>query len=242
MEERELEGDHLVVACQLARDPSSVVSSYARIDNSVTGFAFMDEDFARRHLFLQIPLKQPRTLEVIDGRPIASGMLTHLVRAKLQIRHHVEDAFFFVTRLGHYLLVLGIPWLRHHDVNILFILNKLTFGSKWCCTHHNAHGRPTWIKGLDFIPERPAPRNQMAFIGYATLLHLHRKKRLDIHSVSLREVNAALKLASLGRNMKLAAIKDLLKDPDPRKDTKDPCLLVPEHFPEFLHVFEKGKA
>ena len=88
----------------------------------------------------------------------------------------------------------------------------------------------------------------MAFIGCAALLHLHRKKKLDIHSVSLREVNAALKLASLGSKLKLAAIKDPRKDPnprknpDPRKDTKDPCLLVPEHFHEFLHVFEKGIA
>ena len=113
-----MEGDHLVVACQLPRDPSSVVSSNALIDNGPTGFAFMDEDFARHHQFPLIPLKQPRTLEVIDGRPNASGMITHLICAKLQIRHHVEDAFFFVTRLGHYPVIHGIPWLRHHDVNI----------------------------------------------------------------------------------------------------------------------------
>ena len=100
-------------------------------------------------------------------------MITHLVRAKLQIRHHVEDTFFFVTRLGHYPLVLGILWLWYHDVNIRFILNKLTFDLERCCTHHNTHGRPTWIKGLDFIPERPAPRNRMAFIGCPVLLHLH---------------------------------------------------------------------
>ena len=224
-----MEGDHLVVACQLARDSSSVVSSHALIDNGTTGFAFMDEDFARCHQFPLIPLKKPRTVEVIDGRPIASGMITHLVHAKRQIRHHVEDAFFFVIRLGHYPLVLGIPWLRHHDVNIRFIRNKLTFDSERCCAHHHAHGHPTWIKGLDFIPERPAPRNRMAFIGCAALLHQHRKKRLDIHSVSLREVNAALKLASLGSKLKLA-------------DIQEPRLLVPEHFHEFLHVFEKGKA
>ena len=138
-----MEGDHLVVACQLARDSSPAISSHALIDNGATGFAFMDEDFARRHQFPLIPLKKPRTLEVIDGRPIVSGMITHLVCTKLQIRHHMEDAFFFVTRLGHYLLVLGIPWLRHHDVNIRFILNKLTFNSERCCTYHNAHGRPT---------------------------------------------------------------------------------------------------
>ena len=81
VEERELEGDHFVIACQLARDSSSVVSSYALIDNGATDFAFMDEDFACRHQFPLIPLKKPRTREVIDGRPIASDMIIHLVRA-----------------------------------------------------------------------------------------------------------------------------------------------------------------
>ena len=65
---------------------------------------------------------------------------------------------------------------------------------------------------------------------------------MDIHSLSLREVKAKLKLASLGRKLKLATINDPRKDPDPRKNTKDPSLLVSEHFHEFLHVFEKGKA
>ena len=60
MEERELEGNHLVIACQLAHDSSSVVSSHALINNGATGFAFMDEDFACRHQFPLIPLKKPR--------------------------------------------------------------------------------------------------------------------------------------------------------------------------------------
>ena len=86
----------------------------------------------------------------------------------------------------------------------------------------------------------------MAFIGCVALIHLHRKKKLDVQSVSLREVNAVLKLASLGSRLKRTATKDT-KDPckdhkDPCKDPKDPRLLVPEHFHEFLHIFEKGKA
>ena len=50
-------------------------------------------------------------------------------------------------------------------------------------------------------------------------------------------MNAALKLASLGSRLKLAATKD----PDPREDP-DPRLLVPEHFHELHHVFQKGNA
>ena len=91
----------------------------------------------------------------------------------------------------------------------------------------------------------------MAFIGCAARLHLHRKKKLDMYSVSLRVVNATLKLPSLGSRLKLGATKDTkaprknphsCKDPDPCMDPQDPRLLLPEDFHEFLNVFEKGKA
>ena len=61
----------------------------------------MDEDFARRHQFPLIPLRKPLEPEVINGRPVASGHVTHKVGARLQIRHHMEMATFFVTQLGH---------------------------------------------------------------------------------------------------------------------------------------------
>lgn len=92
---------------------------------------------------------------------------------------HVVDAFFFITELGYYPLALGVPWLRYHDVNIQFVANKVTFDSEQCRKHHNAYGRPTWIKGLVSIPEQRAP-NKMVFIGCAALLHLHRKRKLEI--------------------------------------------------------------
>ena len=86
-----------MVACQLAHSTSRVISSHALIDNEATGFAFIDEDFARRQKFPFFRLKTLRTLEVIDGRSASLGAVTHIARAKLQIRNHVEDAFFFVT-------------------------------------------------------------------------------------------------------------------------------------------------
>ena len=112
VEEEHLEGEHLVVACQLSRDSSNVIPCFTLLDDSATGFAFLDEAFAHRHKFPLIPLKKPRDLEVIDGRPVVSGQITYIVRTKLPIRNHVEEAFFFITtgKLGHYPLVLGIPW------------------------------------------------------------------------------------------------------------------------------------
>ena len=143
VEEGYLEGEHLVVACQLACDSSKVIPCFTLLDDGATGLAFMDEVFARRHQFPLIPLKKPRDLKVIDGRPVVSGQITHIVCAKLQIRNHVEEAFFFLTKLGHYPIVLGIPCRRHHDKSIRYSQNKITLDSDLCCKEHNAYRQPT---------------------------------------------------------------------------------------------------
>jgi hypothetical protein len=41
----------------------------------------------------------------------------------------------FVTKLGCYPIVLGIPWLKQHDVVIRFASNLVTFGSQHCLAH-----------------------------------------------------------------------------------------------------------
>ena len=172
-----MQGDHLVVSCQLTT-PVISLASHALIDNGATGFAFMDEEFAHRHHFPLIPLRKPLELEVIDGLPVASGLITHKVEARLQIRHHMERATFFITQLGHYPLVLGIPWLKEHNATIRWRANTITFDSLECSKVHNAFGRPSWIKGLDFIPEPPRPGG-MAFVGGAALLSLSRRRGKD---------------------------------------------------------------
>ena len=58
-EEEHLEGEHLVVACQLSRDSSNVIPCFTLLDDGATGFAFMDEAFAHRHQFQLVPLKKP---------------------------------------------------------------------------------------------------------------------------------------------------------------------------------------
>ena len=83
--EGSMEGDHLVVACQLAcsDSPTSVIPTHALVDNGATGYVFIDKDFARQHQLPLTPLRNTRQLEVIDGRPVSSGLITHFVRAKI---------------------------------------------------------------------------------------------------------------------------------------------------------------
>ena len=73
------------------------------------GIASVEQDFARHH---QMPLqewKERRQVEVIDGRPIESGDITQIAKVGMKIQDHEEQLPMFITKLGHYSIVLRIP-------------------------------------------------------------------------------------------------------------------------------------
>ena len=95
----------------------------------------MDQDFARHHKIPLQELKEKKQVEVIDGRPIESGDISHIAKVGMKIQEHREQLPMFITKLGHYPIVLGIPWLRLHDVAVRFASNTVTFGSQYCITY-----------------------------------------------------------------------------------------------------------
>ena len=90
-------------------NPTNFFSSYALVDCGATGYAFVDEKFAHDHKLPLYKLKTPRSLEVIDSRPIELGLITHLTRLQISIDGYQKDILMFVTKLGHYPVVLGLP-------------------------------------------------------------------------------------------------------------------------------------
>jgi hypothetical protein len=152
-----LEEGHLVLECTLNKN----TPSHALVDCGATGKSFIDENFARQHQWDLIPLHEPRVLEVIDGRRISSGTITHVVKLPFSIGDHSEELIAFVTKLGHYPLVLGIPWLRHHDVSIRFSTNTITFDSPACMGYRQ---EPVIVKGIEDVEslisshKEPPPR------------------------------------------------------------------------------------
>ena len=131
-EESKLDGNHIVVKCSLRKhDP---IIETALCDTGATGYAFIDENIARQYNLPKFELRTPRPLDVIDGRPIASGDITHMVKVFVKIGNHEEELPAFITTLGHYKLVLGILWMRDHDVKLDFAENSLEFTADKCHT------------------------------------------------------------------------------------------------------------
>jgi hypothetical protein len=147
-----MEGKHLVITCSLTiRD--QVIQTHTLIDCGATGISFMDQDFAHHHKVPLQELKEPREVEVIDGRTSESGDITHLTKVETGIHDHKKQMPMCVMKLGHYPIVLGIPWLRLHDVPVRFALNIVTFGSQYCITH--CQGNTTTVQGVSVEPPEP---------------------------------------------------------------------------------------
>jgi hypothetical protein len=88
------------------------------MDCGARGIAYMDQAVARNP---QIPLQdlnQKIQVKVIDGKPIESGDITHIVKVSMKIQDHGEQLPILVTKLGHYPIVLRIHWLKLHDVAV----------------------------------------------------------------------------------------------------------------------------
>lgn len=212
-----LVGLHMVVRSEIIIDNKSV-PLHALIDCGATGFSFVDEEFARQHNLPLVPLKEARSLEVIDGRPISSGDITHICKVPFMIDNHFEHLPMFVTALGHYPLVLGIPWLRRHGPSIDFEANTLTFNSPRCLEGCLSKPLPVTVEAED----KEVPRHkqlQVAMIGAAAFLHLVNKQHLEVFSVTLAEL----------KNTPQAAQKDLRE-------------LVPEEYHSFLDLFDEAKS
>ena len=59
-------------------------------DSGVTGLAFIDSSFARKHNFPFTPLPEARTLKVFDGRDIIAGKVTDVAFFPFSIDSHHE--------------------------------------------------------------------------------------------------------------------------------------------------------
>lgn len=132
---------YLVISCTLVFNNVSI-RTFALVDTSATCFAFVDKDFVRIHSLPTKKLNEPLHIEVIDGRPIHSGTVTHLARLGLNIYGHEEEALFFITSVAHFPLVLGLPWMKLHDVAMCFASYSITFGSDYYLSHYYPQTSP----------------------------------------------------------------------------------------------------
>ncbi len=72
-------------------------------------------------------------VEVIDGRTIASGVITHeTTLLELYIDKHTEKIVLNIISTPHHPVILGLLWLEAHNPIIDWQSRTLTFSTQWC--------------------------------------------------------------------------------------------------------------
>lgn len=207
------------------------ILTYAMADTGCEPRGLIDEDWARDHNLMLKPLKRPWRLRVADGNDTSSGRVTHYVEIPLRIHDHLEQSSkLYATRLGHYPIVLGLPWIRQHSPHVDFAGNSFLFNSRFCQTYCNTPSRPTKIQALSDVPAKARPR------------HLPPRpaglKEKDIGIVSLRACAAYAR-----RNYRMFAISiDDINDALQGKKDLDPEKVLPIEIRRYASVFSPTEA
>jgi hypothetical protein len=215
-----MNGNHLVIPCTLS-DHDIKIDTHALVDCGCTGLSFMNEALACQYNFPRYQLKNPKTVEVIDGRPISSGDITEYVAVQCMIGDHHATLTAYFTSLRYYSLILGIPWLKIYDVTINFAKNDIQFSSPGCLPHH-AMVTPIPIKGLT-----PEWRNKICAMSTTTFRCIinnanKRYGNIEWFTLSLNEINTALQ--------------------EPNDDEPNIEAIVPCEYHKYLKIFEKVNA
>jgi hypothetical protein len=104
----------------------------ALVDSGAT-FSFIDQTFVAQHNIHVVKKSTPVLVEVIDGRTIAFGAITHeTTPLELCIDKHTEKIVFNIISTPHHPIILGLPWLETHNPIIDWRSRILTFSAQRC--------------------------------------------------------------------------------------------------------------
>jgi hypothetical protein len=189
-QENEIDGNYLVVLYTLSYH-NIKIDSHALVDCGCTGFTFMNEAFTCQHNHPRYEVKNPKTVKVINSHPISSGDITEYVEVQCIIEDYYETLTAYITSLGYYPLILGIPWLKRHDITINFTNNNIQFSSPGCLPYHTIV-IPIPIKGLT-----TEQGNRICAISAMILRHIinHANKHygnVEWSTLSLNEISTSL--------------------------------------------------
>jgi hypothetical protein len=104
----------------------------ALVDSGATS-SFIDQTFVTQHNIHVVKKSTLVSVDVIDGRTIASGAITHgTTPLELCISKHAKKIVFNIISTPHHPIILGLPWLEAHNPIIDWRSRTLTFSTHRC--------------------------------------------------------------------------------------------------------------
>ncbi len=186
----------------IIRIPGDIPQVSALVDFSATS-SFIDQTFVVQHNIPVIKKSTPISIEVIDGRTIVSGAITHKTTPlELCIGKHTEKIVLNIISTPHHPIILGLPWLEAQNLIIDWQSRTLTFNAQRC-TFQEPHAQKNTLSSL---AKNPVVKNP---------------KRVGTNSSFLKSVmsSPAVKNPQLVRT-KPCRVKNLVKN---LAQEKQPC-------------------
>ena len=112
-------------------------------DTGASGNGFIDEKFAKRNGLTLVKMKEKCTVRLADDEVAAT--IAHMAQVTFKIGDHHDEIWCFVTKLGKFSLILGMPWLELHDPQLSFKDRSMTFNSDYCMSNCLSHSKPVTI-------------------------------------------------------------------------------------------------
>jgi len=100
------------------------VVTEALLDSGATGLV-MSEEFARKYKFRRTKLERPVYVRNVDGMLNYAGPIVDIVEVKIFFKGHKERTSIDVIGGQKWSVILGMPWLRHHNPEIDWKMGKV---------------------------------------------------------------------------------------------------------------------
>jgi len=120
----------------------------ALLDSSVTGLV-MSSKFARKQGFKLKKLDRPMYIRNVDGSLNKEGPIEHMVEVNIYYQGHREKMEIDVIGGQKWMVILGMPWLAHHNPEIDWRSGEVKMmrcpekcGKQW----RPKQGKPGWQK------------------------------------------------------------------------------------------------
>ena len=210
----------------------TTVETPALIDSGAGG-TFIDQNYVWKVRYKLMELETLVKTYNVDGTENKKGMIKNYVDLQFSINRKDLQEWFYVTGLGKQKVILGLPWLRKHNLEINWQTGKL----EW----------QTWsnlkrffiFKKKEETPKSNPPPTMMEEVDEEEFMN-RMINILDTNEEyvleTIQEYHQGIWINKTNMATELAMAENLKKKTLPLKE------MIPKEFHEYLDIFNEQKA
>lgn len=206
--EKSMDGEPFVVSALV----NDISFANALIDTGCLSYGLCDSRFAQKNNLKRIRIT-PREVSGFDGK--VSSSVDEVAVISLDLDGHRESRVFcYVLPIGHYDMILGMPWITAQDARINGPRSEMEIGVTG-----------TIVRSKEAFFGIHASAHQLVEVSATSIQHWRRRQRkkqgdIQVFAASMADINKALRVVQ----------------------RTDPATRLPQHFLKFLDVFSHLKA